>query len=179
VISFDSEKDFENFLIENDSYFSGLFKLHNANIYQQLNLGPYGVADIVAVEEMPHEDPGRKTISVKIFELKNTPLKHEHISQISRYREFFMNSDRHLYHKLAIKGYLIGKKTFPADDDFCFLCQSIPWLDVCEFSLDPISGIEIRVVSGWKVSGAVDEDYKKVLRHIVHAPEFLANEGAA
>ncbi len=162
MISFDSEKCMENFLIENIDHYREEFGIENAEIFQQLNLGAYGIADFVActLHELPNNV---KIAEVVIFELKNTPLSVAHVCQISRCKEFFDKFYQYTNTQVDVRGVLIGKKTFPTSDDLCFLCQRIEWLSTFELDICPFNGVVFRHIQGWRPSNERSLDFKKVI----------------
>jgi hypothetical protein len=150
AIVFEKEKDLEDFLMDNQEFLGRQFGLENHTFYRQVNLGTYGVADIVGVLSDRWPD-GTPYCDIHIFELKNEPLTHPALSQIARYREFFMRfEDR--FADFTVRGSLIGPKTFPTKDDLCFLAQSIDWLGVYEFTFHPTNGLRFGLVADWKFS---------------------------
>ena len=149
-LSFNRERDFEDFLIDNEDFFRSEFCLNPKYtvINRQMNLGVYGIADIVAITNIEGK------VQVEIFELKNEPFSHSNISQLARYKKFFDDLITVYFEKESnVICNLIGPKTFPNNSDLCFLCQDIPWLTVYEFELDPINGIEFNHISGWSKTG--------------------------
>lgn len=152
AVSFDSEKDFEDFVFENEEWFKAAFNISDHDLYRQVNLGPYGIADIVATHEKALAD-GCKFLDVMVFELKNTQISHTHLSQIARYLTFF---DRMTLFKgiVDVAGVLIGKKTFPNEGDLCYLCQNQNRIDVCEFDIDPVEGMTFHSVRGWHMKSS-------------------------
>lgn len=150
AIIFEREKDLEDLLMEHEGFTAASFGCENHVLRRQVNLGAYGIADIVALSS-GWEEAGYSFCSIHIIELKNEPLTHAHISQVARYREFFNQFDPR-FSDMQIHGHLVGPKTFPKGDDLCFLAQSIDWLTVYEFEFDPMTGLEFKPVRGWKFS---------------------------
>lgn len=181
MISFDSEKIFEDYLLYHSEFFRETWGLHDAGIYRQMRLGKYGIADIVCAETLPSEATGGiPELQVTIFELKNTVLSASHIAQICRYREFFVAAENYLEGAcMSVTGVLIGKKTLPTGDGLCYLCQAIPWLDVYEFSLEPDEGLIFNLISGWRPSDIQSGDYVDALNNIYQQPIKTAKDGAA
>lgn len=158
MISFDSERCLENFLVKEKEFLrEEFFVSESAQIYQQLDLGPYGITDIVCID---YQDSsfGYNDVCVDIIELKNTPLSHDHVAQVARYYDFFRRLGEVTGDVYEINAYLVGKKTFPISNDLCFLCQNIDWLTVREFSIDPRKGIVFKDITGWTRSN-YDDDF--------------------
>jgi hypothetical protein len=158
-ISFDSEKDFEDCLMANTEFLAGQLSIGGFNFYRQVRLGGYGIADIVGIRS--YRDESGICIDVHIIELKNTTLSPAHLAQVARYKHFFDEVAENQPIQMDVQASLIGKKTFPTSDDFVYLCQSIPWVQVYEFRLDPMSGLSLDVVSGWTSDSDSSEDERK------------------
>lgn len=152
MISFDSEKCFEDFLFDNKEIIINSFGLcEDSQILRQVDLNPYGICDIISIYV---DDISEKIqqVNIDLFELKNTQLKSEHFVQCARYKTFFDNLGHENYH-INFNCHLIGMQTFKqSPSDLVYLAQSIDWLSVYETSLHPIDGIEFKFVHGWGVS---------------------------
>lgn len=151
ALRFDTEKDLENFILEHESWFCDAMNLDGCELYSQVNLGPYGIADIVAIQEqvyMNAEEEAYSALDVCVIELKNKALDHSHLCQLTRYMTFF---DRIQTYKgrIDVRGILIGAPTFPGQGDLCYLAQSIERVDVYETFLDPEAGVYLRLVEDW------------------------------
>lgn len=151
MIYFESEKHFEDLLFENQDVLSEQFGIHpEAKVSRQVSLNQYGICDLLTIYELLRED-GSKHYYIELIELKNTPIKNEHLIQCARYKTFFDN--------LKIDNgtseftcHLVGMRTFTDSksvDDLVFLCQAIDWLNVYETELDPWNGLQFSLVSGW------------------------------
>ncbi len=161
-ISFDSEKDFEDCLFEHQEVMENYIGLNGYTFFRQVRCGGYGIADIVALRS--YTDISGRYVDIHIIELKNTTLTPAHLAQVARYKKFFLELARNQPAEFDIRGSLIGKKTFPTSDDFAYLCQSIDWLQVYEFGLDPMAGLELNLVAGWRNSSDHSDDINKMLR---------------
>lgn len=176
ALKFESEKEFEDFLMDNQDFLEESFGCEGYTFYRQLNLGAYGIADIVAINAF--RDPDGATYgNIDIFELKNTTLSHVHISQLARYRQFFLQFGG-LFSHISVHCHLIGLPTFPGGDDLVFLAQSINWLSVYELGINPRQGLEFNAVSGWKVSKDNTDAVARV-RTLLEVPPALAPTMAA
>lgn len=88
-INFDSEKELEDLICERlDQNFNPITNQHCTHYERQLNLGPYGIADIVTFDsDMELYDiDGVVCIHAKVFELKKEFIKPDAIAQAARYK---------------------------------------------------------------------------------------------
>lgn len=157
MISFNSEKDMETFLVEHEDFIKEYFNLPDHTIYRQPRLGGYGIADLIAVSCRAFDDRPQKFVDIVIIELKNTPISLANVAQVARYRDFFQRLLDCTPDQIDVSGILIGLKTFPSSDDLCFLCQNIDWLSVYELGLDPREGIVFNHIAGWRPSSHTEE----------------------
>lgn len=164
MIYFDSEKVFEDLLFDNQYILSQWFGIHpSADVIRQLSLKQYGICDLFTIFERELED-GKKRYIIEIIELKNTPIKSEHIIQCARYKTFFdnLNIDNS---EIKFICHLVGLRTFTDSkivDDLVFLCQSIDWLKVYETTLSPHEGLQFDLVEGWHTKNSKGEKETKL-----------------
>jgi len=110
----------------------------------QVNLGAYGIADIVKIVVYPDN-----LIDVTIVELKNNPIKLCDITQLARYMRGVDVLGSFGKYKINVKGQLLGLQA-KEKDDFVFLLDYMPKIQIYEFSIDIVSGIEIKeIATGW------------------------------
>lgn len=163
MISFDNEKCMEDFFIENPGYISAAADRYHGHeednpwdIRRQVKLGAYGICDIIAVRSRTtkHEDLRGDSVfcEVHVIELKNTALKHDHISQIARYGQFFKEMYSQSRCSVEFSASLIGLKTFPDSTDMVFLAQSIDWLNCYELTIKA-EGVALKQTEGWHKAG--------------------------
>lgn len=149
MISFDTEKCFEDFLFENQQIIIDSLELYpNTKILRQVQLGHYGICDLLCISGQSINDK-LKYLKIDLIELKNTSIKSDHIIQCARYKTFFDNLSLEDF-EIEFSCHLIGMATFKNDlSDLVFLCQSIEWLCVYECLLSPFEGLEFKLTSGW------------------------------
>lgn len=152
MITFDSEKCFEDLLFDNKEILFEHFDLyHEAKIIRQVNLNPYGICDLLSI----YIDKSINSITylyIDLFELKNTQIKSDHLIQCARYKTFFDNLDLENT-TIEFNCHLIGMKSFDNNSsDLVYLCQSIEWLSVYECILSPFEGIGFKKTQGWGIS---------------------------
>jgi len=149
MITFDSEKCFEDLLFENQTIIIDSLSLaEDTKIIRQVPLTPYGICDLLCISGQNITDTV-KYLKIDLIELKNTPLKSEHIIQCARYKTFFDNLNLDGY-EIEFSCHLIGMATFKTDlSDLVLLCQSIEWLSVYECILHPLEGIQFKLTEGW------------------------------
>lgn len=166
MITFDSEKDMEDMFVNDFEHFSEYFYAESA--FRQVRLGAYGTCDVlyVSMDVEPTPEKEIKAISINLIELKNTKLKETHISQCARYKRFFDGLISKSNIDISVEYFLIGLKTLPDSSDFCFLAQSIDWLQVYEIEINPSVGIELGEIAGWRKGDDSDSDIADVLAKI-------------
>jgi len=171
MISFNSEKLFEDFLEKNIDWLKAAISA-DGELFRQPRLGSYGVADFLLVAVERTHIP---VYHIHLVELKNTPLSYKHLGQCARYKRFFEElEDEGLFGgPLIFNASLIGMKTFPTDCDLCFLAQEIDWLNVYETDIDPSEGLDLKLVSGWHKNNIGEADYEEFLSLVSH---MISNE---
>lgn len=152
-LKFDSEKELEDYLIENWDAIP-IFSQYPKKT-RQFNLGAYGIIDILCASEV-HEIDNKKCLSLNVIELKNEPLSAKHMGQVGRYvtglRRHIckVNKELKLAH-VAISATLIT--TCGGDDDIVYFLDKNNFLkdrlDWYTFDLDPYSGLVFEQPKGW------------------------------
>jgi hypothetical protein len=176
VITFNSEKDMEDFFFQYSDNYSGWFDLHPSVAWEkrrQVNFGTYGICDLLFIGTETTADS--RIIHVRLIELKNTPLNCANIAQVARYKQFFDKIEEESGYVVNFKANLIGLKTLPVAGDFAYLAQNIDWLDVFETHVQP-TGITIKIVSEWGPAGFSDSETDRFLS--VHVDHLFVAEGA-
>jgi len=79
MIRFNSERDLEDLIWNNETIESTVCDIPYQHRFRQLSLGDYGIADLVYI------DSSRCNLWIEIVELKNTPAKIEDFMQLCRY----------------------------------------------------------------------------------------------
>ncbi len=148
-IDFSSEKKLEQF-IEEKSVEDGICPLTDKEyklISRQDNLGAYGVSDIIYIDW--DDNDCKKTIKVTVIELKITHLVAKDMSQLLRYMKGIERSllkyKKKLGFEFEINGVLAGKAS--KHDDFVYLAESVPNVEVISIDLDIESGFVKQPIS--------------------------------
>lgn len=174
MISFDSEKAFEDMFQQNEDFTFEHFG--GDTLLRQVNIGHYGICDLIALSISEDEDPDGdiyKSLDVNIIELKNTPIKLDHFVQCAKYKTFFDNVDSEEFQAIDICVHLVGMKTFPSGSCVELLAQSIDWLHVYETEINPTEGIDFKLCSGWNMS---DCDHAGILKAIISTATGLEDD---
>lgn len=156
MISFDSENDFELCLFNNHQWMVDNFGLdEDTKFYRQVKIPPYGTMDILGVCAY-----GDDSLTITVIELKNQNITLANMAQTARYVRYFeLVSNRFNHKSIDIRGVLVGPyNVSKAGDDDVFLAQQLSNIDVYSLNIDPMSGIEAELISGWNKSLAVDDD---------------------
>lgn len=152
MISFDSEKCFEQFIIQE-------FEKDNVCIiddceYQecvsQFDTKTYGIPDLVFVGfdfDLDKDDNPIERARIHVVELKNEQIKLSHIAQIARYKTYFQRAFDGKEVDLSFS--LVVPKGVGAGDEVCWVINHLDEIDIYEFELNPSEGIEFRQTKGW------------------------------
>lgn len=147
MIKFESEAEFEDFVIDNiteGKIIDGLgitFKGNRKKLYQQYTLGSYGRTDLVIVD---FQDS--KVLGFNIIELKNVKINTHAIFQICRYVKGFeqmIRDDDRLPNDAYVKGYLLGPG-YENDDWHYVYCLLGEKINMSTFSLNINTGVEFE-----------------------------------
>lgn len=161
MISFDSEKSFENSLF--DALTSGMNPINGADSVDcdsQTNFGAYGITDLISISNIDI-DGSVIVIDVEVIELKNTPINYSHLGQVARYKTCIDDIT------VEVDGYdvfinveyiLVGTKTFPVNGDLIYMIQQTDWLTVYEMEIDLLAGVNFTACEGWSRSKRSDND---------------------
>jgi len=150
----DSEKELEDYLYEVTQRNFDESPLEEfapeGEIFRQVNIGGYGVMDLVIVSfEFPCDMYSYPKVTITIIELKKHKINYQALGQISKYYraiELFMNEiTGELKNPLQydIKGILIGESV-DNESDFVFLANNIEWLDLITYSIDFEYGLTLN-----------------------------------
>lgn len=163
MILFDSEKSLENFIVE-EFALSGkciVDEVEYDNLVQQMNIGSYGIPDLVFYKQVDEKINDSTTIShmmIHVVELKNEAIKMGHLSQIGRYKKYF---DRAFEEQcVEVRSSLVVPKSVKENEDVVWIIDHIEEIDVIEFTLSPRDGIKFKKSEGWYKT---DEDFKPAL----------------
>lgn len=166
-MKFESESELEESLMAHDYLLSEHFGLEgNISIRNQVVIPGYGVCDILcsSVRPLPNQEA---IYEITVIELKNTPLCHAHFSQVARYKKGIEHAFASVGKTCSVKGILVGEETFPSRDDLCFLASQIDWLEVYEFSICPVNGVDFNLVPGWIRSEAGEDQQDEFCARII------------
>ena len=171
-MKFDDERELEKLIVEmnkEQGYCAVADEVVGAMV-RQVKLPGYGIADIVSV--CVDADPGGVNIVVNLYELKNTTISCRDVAQISRYYTGIKRYINNVYlarighsqgkggvFTVSIRGLLVGGGY--ADNDVCYLIDSIPWLECYHFSIGA-KGVNFELSSGWynKEEAKIKQDIK-------------------
>lgn len=167
-----SEKEFESYLfdelVNNDGEYledqdislPTLNTGSRSTWRRQVNLNPYGIADIIGVSRKP------ATLVVDILELKITPSEIDHFDQLARYRTGVFQ----ILKKSGFTAYIeINCFLFVNNfDKGCYL-QNICPVSVVEYDYT-LRGLQFRITkaySNWYMTAQdqVNYDYKNFIRN--------------
>lgn len=142
MIKFESEAHLEKFLLENKDEEKvkealGLDGWDHVKLNNQIRLGKYGVADMIAFCAI---DVGGRFdgFEIKIIELKNRPLELKDVAQVGKYRKALIEEGAKAEN---IQCTLVGTGINDASNDWSFLISQIDWLSVVTFKMDPLDGV--------------------------------------
>lgn len=136
--------------------------------FRQKEIYGYGVTDIIKIDLCPSG-----MIYIKILELKNQPLKPDHIAQLCRYMEgvkrianrYIRRSKEKLY--IDVSGELAG----PFDssrNDVVWLAQNLDNITLFDLSIDVEKGFRSDAIgSGWYRESENLTGYKDEVKQIV------------
>lgn len=109
----------QNFLQER-----GLSCFSHDYIIRQLNLGDYGIADLIAIDFIPYlEEKGKSFFIVTIYELKKDAINMATFSQIIKYGKAitsFLRSQG-MYEGWILKYVIVGRSISQNSDNLCFM----------------------------------------------------------
>ncbi len=114
------EKDLEDIIFNSPQGLlreRGLFCFYHHHIFRQVNIGAYGIADLVSMWR------SRDYINIRIYELKNKILNPESFWQLTRYMKGIKHAlyDLNLKNKrIDVNGVLLGRE-IDMNSNFCFL----------------------------------------------------------
>lgn len=119
---------------------------------RQVNLGSYGIADIVCINPTWGSNGLGKTLEIQVVELKKEVINQQTLMQAARYCNAIK---RLLTEKLRIDSYcidisivLIGK-SIDTSSDFVYLLEFMPSLQVYTCSIDLDKGVRFKREHGY------------------------------
>ena len=151
---FESEKEFEDVLMDNQEILSGEFG--GDYFERQVKLFGYGTADIIGVHT-EHDDL-MAVMNINIYELKIGKIDFNAIGQVCRYvkavKRFVRKNKRPS--KLSglaihVSGIVIGSKM--GSGDVCYLSDAIEDVSAYSYKIDAIDGLVIHAEEDWFQTG--------------------------
>lgn len=161
------EKDIEELLYEYISYEHimqerGFYQLQ-AKYYRQLNLGSYGIADLIGVRITPL-NTGNRFLNVTVYELKKDEINTGTLMQAARYvavlKRILTNQIREGLSIVNVNFdiVLIGR-TVDTSSDFVFLSDFIDEVTLYTYHLDFIQGLRFESHEGFFKTKEPNFDY--------------------
>lgn len=157
MIKFESEKDFENFILEcfEDDGLCIITDETYDDCISQFDTRSYGIPDLVFYsndKEIGQNNEEYDVKRIQVVELKTEQIKLSHIAQIARYKTYFERAydgfDLEMQFSLVVPEGVIN------NDDCCWLINSLSDISVYEYKLDPRRGIVFNESKGWRKKGA-------------------------
>jgi hypothetical protein len=157
-----TEKSLENYLYENKNVLVKALKLPKGryyNLFRQVNLFDYGIADIVLMDDL---------LRVYIIELKVKPLKAEDIQQLCKYRQAISK-----YSGFIVKCcYLLGEAPEKGGQgDYVYIAQNTTVIKYFQYEKSLKNGLKFEEIipNEWKLSSVTDyaEMQKKIKSSLV------------
>lgn len=175
------EKTIEDLVYENLKTYEGIVKLKSRGLYnldmpsqyyRQLNLGSYGIADIIGIKYFRNEEK-QKTLSVNVIEIKKDAINYDTLKQAIRYAkgfEDFIGSNFNYEFKFTLIGTSVCKSDFIYFPDVC------PNINVYTVSLDLERGIRFKNYSNWSIENPKFPNYDLPLSDVFK--EIILNQTA-
>lgn len=148
------EKDLEDMLFEYLDNFDVLipkgFEHSCQRKYRQVNLGSYGIADIIGISEFEQHD--NKLIEINIYELKKEEISVGTFLQALRYAKALSiifeksNPNDNIEYKIILIG-----KILKTNSDFIYLTDFYENLHLYTYSFDFHKGITFEQHSGYEL----------------------------
>lgn len=114
------------------------FSDHRYKYYRQVNLGKYGIADIVGVSF----DPVGRVLDVLVIELKKDDVNIKTLTQAVRYSAGIKNYVDNISFTISVRPriVLIGSN-IDTSDEFCFYSVAFRDISLYEYSIDLFGGL--------------------------------------
>lgn len=116
------------------------------SVKRQFNLGPYGIADIIAFNEPDHEG----IVLCDIYELKKGIINKDALIQILRYKAGFEKylSEHKLDDRIKVGRLLLVGASISRDDFFELMPNAIEELEIYTYDID-LYGIKMKSQNEW------------------------------
>lgn len=171
------EKSLESFLYENKDVLVKALKLPKGryyNIFRQVDLLDYGIADLVLVDDM---------LRTYLIELKTRPLKTEDIEQVCRYKKALVTYGPYQFQFKSC--YLLGEKPeIGGQGDYIYVAQNTNGIRYFEYKKSLKTGLTFdEVIPGdWSLTlktskYEIREKIKKSLIKSIKKEEIPIPEG--
>lgn len=130
----------------------GLYAPQNATWYRQLQLGAYGVADLVAVTIFPKKR-GYREVFVDIYELKKDQINVGTLLQAMKYGKAIEQIIRSHLKRTSIhfKFLLVGRKV-DRSGDFIYMPDLLDNVYMYEYNIDFFKGLSFKQMNGFALS---------------------------
>ena len=133
---------------------------------RQVNLGGYGIIDIVFINI--YDDPDNEPeLYFRIIELKKGIIDNAAVAQISQYKqgiEHYLGL-KDFQIKTRVEGILIGAG-HNNNDNTCFLIDSIDWLSCYHYELTLEYGIQFKQSCGWVKKGEEFNNLDEITKQV-------------
>lgn len=150
MINFDSEKELEKYMILDDGIMSIWHVIFPGEVIiglkSQIPISGAGVPDILVLSQIADDPEDDSRYILSVVELKNVPMKCDHILQVLRYS----NSIKHFkdqifnnpkYKNICIRSILITPETYNCDDIYLSsFSDSLKFVWI-SYKICPVDGI--------------------------------------
>lgn len=139
------EKQLEQVIMQHGGTFFPMLK-SPIEVFKQVNIGAYGIADIVAINIID-TDPANPVMEVTVFELKRGTITWESVAQVYRYIAGIKQSVPTAYqfpYPVTFKAVVVGKKV---DHSLTFPVYYIAdHVELFEYRFEVLEGIHFKKV---------------------------------
>ena len=157
------EKDLEDIIWENLQTENGSYNLycrgfcvdHEKSFYRQVNLGAYGVADIIGFKLLPERGmEGCYIAYIDIYELKKDSISASTFLQANRYAKACLklveqyNATLKNKHITAIFDFILVGSKVELSNDFVFLTDTFDNINILTYKIN-IDGLKFSTHSGY------------------------------
>lgn len=164
------EKDLETIIVESpqsELYKRGLYVLNYDLIIRQLNLGSYGILDLVTAKFRYREGSLReKEIVITIYELKHKIIDVNTLMQAAKYKrglEIFIEDNYNINNTSLIFRLVLIGSSVQTKGDFVFLSDFIEDLRIFTYNYG-FDGIHFQVQTQWGIPNPM---FPKSLKGII------------
>ncbi len=150
----------------------GLYIPPNHTWFRQLDLGSYGIADMVSVRKGLDPFDDTKTLYVTVYELKKDEINLGVLLQAASYCKGILRiADKFAKnHTIEFRIRLIGK-TLNMGNNFCYLPDCFPLLQIFTFAINMTDGIKFHNEYNYKQNnemiGVPKKSLRKKFKHLI------------